>query len=539
MPVLRRVAAALSLATLILIGFADTADAHAVLLRSEPGPQSTVTDPPPAVRLTYSEPVEVAFGAIRVFDVDGGRVDTGAIERASGGREVSVELPTLADGTYTVTWRVVSADGHAVRGGFVFYVGAPSSISAVAIDADASASSAVGWTYGVVRWAWFVALAALAGFVAARRWVWTPAVRAAGLEDSPAADAFRDRFRWMLPSAWVVLAVATVGLLVFQAAAVSGLPLGSAARAEVVRELLRTTFGDVWLVQAVLVAALAVPVIALVSHRRLLGVGPRAWLLVFGAGVVALCAAAPGAGHARTARWPGLALAATSVHLLAVLAWVGGLAAVVVLGGAALRRRELIGPVVARFGRVGVASVVVLTVTGTVLSVANLASVSDLWRTDYGRLIVAKVVALQLALVLAARHRWLEPGPRFRLSAALEVAVLVGALALASGLMAAVPGRSLALAARGPVDQERAIGQYTVQLFIDPSEVGENELHLTFTSPDVTNATATLDAPLELRLLAPGHFVADATLPRPGPYELRVELPGGEATTFTFKIGDD
>src|SRR5919199_1231202 len=109
--------------------WAPPASAHAILLRTEPSPQTTVKTAPAAVRLYFSEPVEVAFGAVRVFNVDGHRVDPGTIRRADGNREVSVPV-RLQDGTYTVTWRVTSADGHPVHGGFGFYVRNPSTISA-------------------------------------------------------------------------------------------------------------------------------------------------------------------------------------------------------------------------------------------------------------------------------------------------------------------------------------------------------------------------------------------------------------------------
>ncbi|MCA1843992.1 MAG: copper resistance protein CopC, partial [Actinobacteria bacterium] len=164
---------------------AGPASAHAVLLRTEPSPQTTVKTAPPAVRLQFSESVEVAFGAVRVFDVDGKRVDKGKITTTAGGREVVVPA-NLATGTYTVTWRVVSTDGHPVHGGFQFYVGAPSTISAVAVEGDAGAGRVVGWGYGAVRFTWYAALLAVIGLVAVRRLVWTPAVRAAGLADSDA-----------------------------------------------------------------------------------------------------------------------------------------------------------------------------------------------------------------------------------------------------------------------------------------------------------------------------------------------------------------
>ena len=82
---------------------------------------------PPAVEMVFSEPVEVAFGAIRVFNGFGERVDDGPASRPSGEAEtVRVALqPDLPKGTYTVSWRVVSADGHPIAEAFVFHVQEP------------------------------------------------------------------------------------------------------------------------------------------------------------------------------------------------------------------------------------------------------------------------------------------------------------------------------------------------------------------------------------------------------------------------------
>src|SRR5439155_24887934 len=168
----------------------------------------------------------------------------------------------LKDGTSTVTWRVVSADGHPVHGGFSFYVGAPSAISAVAVSGNQGAGRVVGWGYGAVRFLWFGAFLALVGMVALRAWVWTPAVRATGLVDSPAAARFRARFARALPLAWVALAVAGGLELVFQTASVSGLSLVSSAHAHVLSQLLDTTYGRYWRAPIIVPRVPALPVYA-------------------------------------------------------------------------------------------------------------------------------------------------------------------------------------------------------------------------------------------------------------------------------------
>src|SRR3954469_18783627 len=153
--------------------WASPASAHALLLRTEPAPQTTVAQSPRVLSLFFSEAVEVSAGYVRLYDVDGNRVDVGAPHRTNGNSEVTVSLPQLDDGTYTVVWRAVSADSHPVRGGYLFYVGHPSSISAVAVGGDEGPSRAVTDAFWAVRLIWFAALTTIVGLLAFRRFVWT------------------------------------------------------------------------------------------------------------------------------------------------------------------------------------------------------------------------------------------------------------------------------------------------------------------------------------------------------------------------------
>jgi copper transport protein len=568
---LRRSAFCGVLVSAFLAASAPAASAHAILLRTQPGPQTTVPQAPTDVRLEFSESVEAAFGAIRVFDVDGHRVDQGSIRSEPGRRAVLIAVPHLKDGTYTVTWRVISADGHPVHGGFQFYVGGPSSISPVVVAGDRGAGRFIGWGYGAVRFAWFAALAVLTGMVTMRRWVWTPALDAAGLRDSPATEAFRRRFARALPAVWAVLLLTWGLTLAFQGAVVSGLSLWSAARPSVFAEVLRTGFGHAWLAGLGYTLAAAAPVFGLSRRDGLLGWSPSTWIAALGAAVIGLCVAAGLSGHASTEGNTWVGVPALAVHLLAMAVWVGGLAVLVtlVLRGNGLspeERPRLLRQLVPRFSRVAIGAVAVLVATGTVNTILELASVSDLWRTTYGQVLTAKIVALAVALGFGARHLRIVPrrlaetdmgrasgaARSFRRTTAAELAVLAVGVALAAGLVVLVPGRSLSLAAQGPVNQERKVGGYTIQVFIDPSTVGDNQVHVTFVNAqglgaaDVTGTDVALGqegsslAPVAMRLISAGHFVGDAPLPAPGYYRLSVAAPpgsnGGGTTTFRFHL---
>ena len=493
-----------------------------------------------------------------------------SIRRTDRNRTVVLPVDDLANGTYTVTWRVASTDGHPVSGGFIFYVGAPSSISAVPVEADAGAGKFVEWSFGAVRFAWFASLIALIGLVAVRRWVWTPAVRAAGLGESPAAARFRTGFRRCLPAVWAVLAVSGILWMVFQGASAGG-ALGVVGPAALRRRrgaayVVRALLGDRPAGHAASPCSRSSPSppggrCSACDHRS--GSGCWRWPWPGCAWRSAL------SGHARTDPFPVLGVPSLAVHLFAVGVWVGGLAALVFLGGRAWRavdsegRPGLLRQVVTRFSKLAIVGVILVVATGMVNSVASLASVSDLWDVAYGRVLTAKIVLLMVALVIAARHLWVVParlgggdgdGAKaavggFQRSSVAELAVLGVALALAAALVTLVPGRTLAEAAKGPVNQDRRIGDLTVQLFVDPTAVGPNQVHLTFIdaaglgAASVSNVESTLQrggGPPEavtMTLLSPGHFVGDVTLPEPDRYQLTVTLgPGGPSTTFTFQL---
>ena len=100
------------------------ARAHAFLDHAEPRVGSTVAAPPTAATLVFTEPIEPAFSHIEVLDAEGRRVDVGSPEHPAPDK-LSVHLPGLGPGTYTVHWAVVSVDTHATEGSFKFTVKGP------------------------------------------------------------------------------------------------------------------------------------------------------------------------------------------------------------------------------------------------------------------------------------------------------------------------------------------------------------------------------------------------------------------------------
>jgi len=98
--------------------------------------------------------------------------------------------------------------------------------------------------------------------------------------------------------------------------------------------------------------------------------------------------------------------------LLAASAWIGGLLPLLLLLGEAGRRNEIDGPSIAfhasqRFSALGIVSVSVLLATGLINSWILIGSLRGLVATDYGQLVLLKVLLFAAMLCVAAVNRML------------------------------------------------------------------------------------------------------------------------------------
>ena len=390
-------------AVLAALATAAAAGAHARLITTEPANDAVLERSPDAVLLRFDEPVETAFGAIRVYDSGARRVDVGDVERPSE-REARVALDRrLARGTYTATWRAVSADGHPVSGAFVFHVGAPGAnpagIAAQVLDDGTPASVSV--LFSLVRALDFLLLLLIGGGTL---------MLVAGLGRASAQT--RWRLLRLLAALSLLLALVALAGIVLQGAAAGGFGLRDALHWDVVESVLGTRFGTVWLAQAALACACAG---LLLGSRRV----PE--LALSAVTTAALMLVTPSlSGHASVSG--GVALVADMAHLLAAAVWVGGLAALVLaLVWAGRERWELAADAVPRFSLLAVGSVSVLIVSGTVSGYLQVRALRGLWETTYGQLLLLKLGLVLPLLALGLYHnRRSVPRLRSRLASPSE-----------------------------------------------------------------------------------------------------------------------
>lgn len=139
----RTTAGAALLTGALLTGLSAPAYAHDTLISTNPEAGSTLTEAPRQLELTYSGEIMQVDGAnqVNVVDADGNSVTDGSPD--TNGKTVTQDLTTAGaeDDTYTVTWRVVSSDGHPIQGTFTYDVGAGKEVASAQPGSDTSATA--------------------------------------------------------------------------------------------------------------------------------------------------------------------------------------------------------------------------------------------------------------------------------------------------------------------------------------------------------------------------------------------------------------
>ena len=339
---LNRLALALTATLAAALLFAPSALAHATLEGTSPPRGATAKQQPSAVVFRFSEPVEGNFGAVRVYDVEGERADAGdAFHPGGEGQKLGVHLkPGLPDGSYTATYRVVSADGHIVSGGYVFSIGkagrAPEeTVAELVAGRDAGTATEIGM--GIARGVQYAALAVALGALAFLLLAWRPARRLVagdGERWQRAGVAFERRLRLVLLAAAAAGAVSAAAAVVFEAAQAAGISATAALDSTILREELGTRFGTVWGFTALAWVLLGLGVVPALRRLSPWRIAPLFVPLAFIVLEPAL------SGHPSTQSPVALLFPANVLHVAAMSVWVGGLASLVLILPAATRELE-------------------------------------------------------------------------------------------------------------------------------------------------------------------------------------------------------
>jgi copper transport protein len=541
---------ALALALVALALVPASAFAHATLQATMPERGAKLDTPPSQVEFRFDEAVEASFGALRVFDSKGNEVQDGKAFHPDGkGAEIAVKLkPGLGDGTYTATYRVVSADGHPVSSGFVFTVG-EAAAPAESLDqllagggtgpiTNAALAFARGFQYAAIA----LGLGALIFFLV----IW----RRARAGSRP----FVARLERIVLVAAIVGFLSAFAALVLQGAVGEGSTFWSAARPDTVKEVLGTRFGRAWglgaLAWLIVLAALAL--------RPLRGTPPSpARLTALGVPLFALVLLPSLGGHTSVQSPVAILLPANILHVLSMSAWLGGVAVLVLALRSATAELEpdartpLLADIVGRFSALASIALPVLLLSGVLQAVVEVRSFPALLDSAFGRSVLIKVmVAIGIIALGYINRQEILPelrkaatdnsspghaGVLLRRTLRLEFLLGLTAIAVTGALSSYAPSVA---ESSGPYATTTTVGPARLEVTVDPAKVGPNQLHLylfdrrtgaAFEKTKELRVTAALPSKsvppiaLNAHVAGPGHYVVDgATLSVAGKWTISV-----------------
>jgi copper transport protein len=547
--------------------------AHAALLRTSPSASVVVNRSPAQVSLTYSEAVEPRFAIVSVTDAGGRQQTAGRPHRSpQNPNQLDVPLDRLAQGWYLVFWRVISVDGHPVRGAFTFAVGPNPGPAPQFVIPSISETAA---TPGLLTARWLVFLSSM---VAIGLFVFRTIVARPLQQRVPGSS-----LRAVTIAFAVALGIALAATPIYLLAATAKFALRNVWDVGALLPLMRASaFGRGYLTLELVLALFAVAAaVTLRVERSELRQRPVSELLALTGALLAGAAVLliPGvAGHAAQTSPRGISIALDWLHLVCGAVWIGGLIGLLGLWVSLDKAKRLSGlsVCVPRFSSVAFVSVMLLIGSGTGASVIHLPTLASLWQTSYGKAIVVKVALLGAAMLLAsvnfarntprlqaARARPEEAAGAAKLLRRLvsgEIILVVAAIFAAAVLSSLAPppkalasvGAASAHVGPGSVAETVQRGSYRLDFRVEPNRAAVPNAFSVVISKngqrvrgaDVTATFTMLDMEMgqlayHLPETAPGRYERSApALVMVGHWGLTFDIRPRRAATFTVVLFD-
>jgi copper transport protein len=524
-------------AVLASIAWASPVAAHAQLDTSSPAPSAVLESAPSEIRLDFNEPVVPVARSIEIYNQEGQRIVVGEALVSPDDPSVLIagDVPGIPDGLYVVAWRAVSNDGHAIEGAYSFQIGASAPIVATS-DLIANVLSGqdgprgLSWLMGIAKFLGFLGLCLVLGCLA---------MLAGGSISSR-------RVITCVGIGWIFAAVSALVLFVAQGPYTIAGTWSDLFDTSLWSDVYATRLGKALVVRELLLLSLLVLIWSLRGQfTRSLTSWWRSTTLLVGIGIVLTLSAS---GHPSASSLAGIAVFVDALHFSSVILWVGGLI-VVAFGG--VMRSAHADVVVRRFSRIATFAIPVTVLTGLWQTWHLVPAIGDITQTTWGKALLVKTCFVIAAVTLGGFARWLvQRGEGSSIHRIVVVEFLIATVVL--GVTAGMLARSPEVTEANAVFSTQLIeGDTIVGVAVTPGRVGNNEIHVTISTPSgtlspVEGVTMRLTLPgsevptitAAVSELGPNHFVGVLSILTAGTWtlEILVEPDPSTSTRYTTDV---
>jgi copper transport protein len=352
------------LSIIIVFAFPQYTSAHALLERATPAPDSHLQSTPKEIVLSFNERIEDEFYFIKVFNENGNLINDSNTVLSTNQKELSSDLPNLANGNYTVSYSVISADGHPIKGSYIFTFGeVENGIEPLQGVGNQDEKTVLT---NVVRIIYYLALILVTGWMI---WGFT----------SKTHEEIRNKHRKIALYIQLVFLIANIGMGYVQFAGLidSLNRIGSL--------ITGTTVGMTWMFSMLL----SLSGFVLLLRNKWLD-----WLWV-----LLLLSSKSVNGHALAFDPVILTVLMDLIHLIAAAIWAGGLLYILILRK---RHSEFGRGFLVSFSRMALLSIILLVLTGTVLTLTYLPDIHYLLYSNWGKWLLVKIGFVLLVIIIGS-----------------------------------------------------------------------------------------------------------------------------------------
>ena len=553
---------------LILIIGIPSAYAHPFLVDSEPGQGQNAAVGTTQIIVFYSEAIEIDFSELKVFDSNGNKIDNMDTAYYEGESSLVITTPSLEDGIYTVTSKVLSKiDGHLVQAAIIFGVG-ETQVDLSLLEAQEE-SEITFLPEAAARFPGIIGQTVVLGSVISGIVIWGTQRKRFGKESRDLVNqAYRFKFAKLTGISLVAVFASNFIILAVQTLRLETSPI----------DVIDTAFGTTWLIRMIITIILLGIWFWMERKPHL---SPKKHIPMLAASLVLIFTTTMMGHGAATELTAPIIL--DYVHNLLASVWIGGviffgfvlLPTLASLDG--IQKAKVTLAMLPRYSGMITIALGILIITGPTLLWFLESDVASLTNSTYGSLIIAKIM---LAIVLIGfgafyqfkiqrqAERNLKSGKTFtfnKLSKPLKAEAMVGIALL--GVVALLVNSSLPAGEIQTVDAQGITLGFSSTLFSEqakfdvsviPLGVGPNTISVLVSNvsgeplPDISGLKIKVSnpqrniAPIEISITelksndGTTRYEGDATFGFAGTWEIEVEAQRtqtvNESVIFTVLV---
>ena len=553
---------------LILIIGVPSAYAHPFLVDSEPGQGQNAAVGTTQIIVFYSEAIEIDFSELKVFDSNGNKIDNMDTAYYEGESSLVITTPSLEDGVYTVTSKVLSKiDGHLVQAAIIFGVG-ETQVDLSLLEAQEE-SEITFLPEAAARFPGIIGQTVVLGSVISGIVIWGTQRKRFGKESRDLVNqAYRFKFAKLTGISLVAVFASNFIILAVQTLRLETSPI----------DVIDTAFGTTWLIRMIITIILLGIWFWMERKPHL---SPKKHIPMLAASLVLIFTTTMMGHGAATELTAPIIL--DYVHNLLASVWIGGviffgfvlLPTLASLDG--IQKAKVTLAMLPRYSGMITIALGILIITGPTLLWFLESDVASLTNSTYGSLIIAKIM---LAIVLIGfgafyqfkiqrqAERNLKSGKTFtfnKLSKPLKAEAMVGIALL--GVVALLVNSSLPAGEIQTVDAQGITLGFSSTLFSEqakfdvsviPLGVGPNTISVLVSNvsgeplPDISDLKIKVSnpqrniAPIEISITelksndGTTRYEGDATFGFAGTWEIEVEAQRtqtvNESVIFTVLV---